>query len=240
MGTQKVNHKVLSGGYRVGSQTPIDDRLVFATTTDALTLSSSDPYRYYEGMRIWCLDVDKEYVWIESVSGLIAGGFTYPAGVVVTNSDASTVTYANRTFNFVETGVSALISINDWVALTAYDADVVLAAVSPTSGHQTIYRRVAAGTSAATFDVAEEALHFTLATVGNSAAKYSADLVFVAGVPLTIVHGITGLANGYEVTWSFVNSSDEVVEPGTIDSFTATGMDITFGTSGTYTVTIIG
>jgi len=116
-----TNPKILTNGYHLGSQAPLDDRLVFKTTAEAIDLGIGDAeaYRYYEGMRIWCLDVNKEYVWQESVSGLITGGFTYAAG-----TNARGIDYSSRTFNFVETGYVAAVfpsvytSSGDILALT--------------------------------------------------------------------------------------------------------------------------
>ena len=101
------NHKKLTNGYSVKSQTPIDDRLVFDTAIAAANLGASDveAFRYYEGMQIWCLDMNKGYVWIESTAGLIVGGYTYPAGVTIPGANGTIVSYGGRTFNFVETGI---------------------------------------------------------------------------------------------------------------------------------------
>ena len=95
------NNKVLTEGYHIGSQTPIDDRLVYESISDAISLGIDDEqaYRFYEGLRIWCLADNKEYVWTESSTGVIPGGFTYPSGV-----SSHGVFYGNRTFNFVPTG----------------------------------------------------------------------------------------------------------------------------------------
>ena len=58
-------------------------------------------------------------------------------------------------------------TISDWAATTAYVINQEVTAVSPTTGHRTLYRRTAAGTSGATFDAAEEANWTTISTVGS-------------------------------------------------------------------------
>lgn len=70
--------------------------------------------------------------------------------------------------------------------------------------------------------------------------KYSADLAYTATVALTVTHGITGLTTGKEITWSFVDSSGNAIEPDNIGNFTATTLDVTFATTETITTTILG
>lgn len=100
------NKRPTSEGFKVGSQTPIDDRTVFVDLTDLQDLGASNynAYRYHEGLRVWVMSEDKEYVW-KDTSGLGAGAgtdFTYPAGVVVNG-----VTYSGRTFNFYPTAAAS-------------------------------------------------------------------------------------------------------------------------------------
>ena len=68
-----TNDKVISEGWHVGSQTPIDDRLVFADSAALINLGASDveAYRYYEGMRVWVIATRSEYEWKESALGAI-------------------------------------------------------------------------------------------------------------------------------------------------------------------------
>ena len=95
-----TNKKDLTEGFHVGSQTPIDDRLVFADLVALADLGTDNDnaYKYYEGMRVWCLSNDLEYVWKESGSGVLGTSFTYPAGVT-----AGGINYGGRAFNFVQT-----------------------------------------------------------------------------------------------------------------------------------------
>jgi hypothetical protein len=98
-----TNKKALSEGFSVRSQSPIDDRLVISTAADVATLGSSDPYRFYEGMRVWVMDTNTEYVWREVVGseagGLVTVDFTYPVSV-----EEAGVIYDGRVFNFFATG----------------------------------------------------------------------------------------------------------------------------------------
>ena len=50
-----INKKVLSEGWHVGSQTPIDDRLVFAdlAALQNMGVGNVNAYRYYEGMTVF-------------------------------------------------------------------------------------------------------------------------------------------------------------------------------------------
>jgi len=97
------NKNTQAEGFRIGTQTPIDDRLVFQDLADLANLGSGDEnaYRYYEGMRVWVLSVQKEYVWMESISGVLGSSFTYPSGITVNG-----ISYSGRDFNFVFTGGS--------------------------------------------------------------------------------------------------------------------------------------
>tara|TARA_R110000796_G_scaffold183874_3_gene300457 strand:+ start:461 stop:1000 length:540 start_codon:yes stop_codon:yes gene_type:complete len=97
------NDKIISEGWRVGSQTPIDDRLVFSTTSDLIDLGVDDveAYRNYEGMRVWVISTRSEYEWKESALGALPSSFIYPSGV-----HANGVVYSGRSFNWVESGGS--------------------------------------------------------------------------------------------------------------------------------------
>ena len=55
-------------GFHIGSQTSIDDRLIFADLPALINLGGGNefPLRYYENMRVWVVSEQKEYVWKES------------------------------------------------------------------------------------------------------------------------------------------------------------------------------
>jgi hypothetical protein len=94
------NKKILAEGFKVTSQTSIDDRLVFRREGDLTDLGPGNlkAYTYYEGMVVICISaLNKMYVWKESPTGFIPGGFTYPANII-----ANGINYSGRTFNFVE------------------------------------------------------------------------------------------------------------------------------------------
>jgi len=93
-----TNKKILSEGWHVGSQTPIDDRLVFADLAALQNMGTADvnAYRYYEGMTVFVVAEATSYRWLESHSGALTTSITYPANIIVNGID-----YSNRDFNFV-------------------------------------------------------------------------------------------------------------------------------------------
>jgi len=93
-----INKKVLSEGWHVGSQTPIDDRLVFAdlAALQNMGVGNVNAYRYYEGMTVFVVAEGTSYRWLESATGALPLSITYPANIIVNGID-----YSNRTFNFV-------------------------------------------------------------------------------------------------------------------------------------------
>ena len=103
------NDKIISEGLHVGSQTPIDDRLVVKDIPALIGLGVSDglAYRYYEGMRVWVIDTREEYEWRESSIGALSTPFTYPL-----NISANGITYGGKVFNFVKVIVPAMVPIN--------------------------------------------------------------------------------------------------------------------------------
>lgn len=110
--------------------------------------------------------------WIVTTAGVIAGiagDDTLDVGdLLMATADGAAIA---ADWVGIQMNVNDLnLGINNWSASTVYAANAVVTAVSPTTGHQTIYRRIAAGTSAATFTAVEEALHLTLSTAGNSEA----------------------------------------------------------------------
>jgi hypothetical protein len=94
-----TNNKETIEGFRVGSQTPVDDRLLFRTTAELIDLGASNykAYRYYEGMIVTVLSDKSRYMWAESSTGAMPSSFSYPTGV-----EAAGIAYGNRNFNWVE------------------------------------------------------------------------------------------------------------------------------------------
>ena len=186
------NRKVLTEGWHVGSQTPIDDRLVFTDLADLQNLGTGNvnAFRYYEGMQVWVLTTNKEYIWVESAIGALTSSFTYPPNTIVNG-----VIYSGRSFNFVETGFLAPSLqkdlVKDWSANTAYVLNEEITAISPTTSKRTFYRRTAAGLSGAIFDTTEEALWTTLSVIGG--ARKFADNT-------TVAPAITGKPSTSEIT----------------------------------------
>lgn len=93
------NKKSLSEGWHLLSQTPIDDRIILSTYNDLLNLGVNDvnAYRYYEGLKIFVLENESEYIWTESIEGVLTTPFTYPSNII-TNG----INYSNKTFNLVK------------------------------------------------------------------------------------------------------------------------------------------
>ena len=91
------NKRILPEGFRVTTQSPIDDRHVFKTIAALIDLgvNNQNAYRYHEGMMTYCIENRSEYVWRESATGALATSFTYPANIV-----ANGITYSGRAFNF--------------------------------------------------------------------------------------------------------------------------------------------
>jgi hypothetical protein len=98
------NKKPLPDGWSVGTQVPLDDRLVFNTTADLqnLGVAAVRAYRYYKGMKALVLADKSEYIWLPSPTGLLPLSFTYPANHIVAG-----VTYSNIAYNFVSVEATA-------------------------------------------------------------------------------------------------------------------------------------
>lgn len=122
--------------------------------------------------------------WIVTTAGVIAGiagDDTLDVGdLLMATADGAAVA---ADWVGIQMNINDLnLGINNWSASTVYAANAVVTAVSPTTGHQTIYRRIAAGTSAATFTAGEEALHLTLATAGNAEAHVTDTALAASGL----------------------------------------------------------
>ena len=93
------NKKVISEGFKVNSQSPIDDRFVYRNLAE-LNLNL-EYYRFYEGLRIWLIEDNLEYIWRENLgaeTGLLSSDFTYPSNILLND-----VIYSGRSFNFFPT-----------------------------------------------------------------------------------------------------------------------------------------
>lgn len=104
------NKNIQSEGFHFGTQTPVDDRLIFADNADLIDLGvgNSNAYKYYEGMVVTQVDALKTFIWAEATLGALATSFTYPAGHIVNGVD-----YSGRSFNFVDITSSANIGVGD-------------------------------------------------------------------------------------------------------------------------------
>lgn len=97
-----TNKNVQAEGFHIGSQTPVDDRLIFKDLAGIQDLGAANAnvFKYFEGMQVWVVSLAANYVWVESATGLLTTSYTYPAGVSVNG-----VTYGGRAFNFVKAGI---------------------------------------------------------------------------------------------------------------------------------------
>ena len=124
-----ANDKIISEGLHVGSQTPIDDRLVVKDIPGLIGLGVSDrlAYRYYEGMRVWVIDAREEYEWRESSTGALSTPFTYPL-----NISANGIDYSGKVFNFVKVVVPTMVPINQTniTLLAGIDFDITVSSAS--------------------------------------------------------------------------------------------------------------
>jgi len=139
MSTKFINTATIIEGKRVGSSTPIDDRLIYDTIADLQAIDTAlpnEPYRFYEGMLVGVIDNQNIYMWVESSTGVLtSGGFTYPSSYTVAGTS-----YGNKTFNFVlvadysASGASSLpatsITVADVAAhYTGVEAEAILAEI---------------------------------------------------------------------------------------------------------------
>jgi hypothetical protein len=139
-----TNNKPLADGWSIGTQVPVDDRLIFTTEASAqdLGVNSTRAFRYYKGMKILVLQDNSEYFWLPSPTGLLPASFTYPAGHTVAGVD-----YGGVAYNFV----SATVISSDFLALSGlaeiYNKPILYPVIDivdgnaapPTNAHQDIY-----------------------------------------------------------------------------------------------------
>lgn len=87
---------------RTGGQLPLDAKTYFATLTQLkdLGVANSNPYQYYEWMRVVCAENGIHYVWEEVdqnfTGGVLDSNFQYAPSTISNGID-----YSSRYFNFV-------------------------------------------------------------------------------------------------------------------------------------------
>jgi hypothetical protein len=101
------NGKILIRGYETGSQSPLDSKGYFVNIADMRDVSNFKPLTWFKTMRGIDLETAKTYEWIESVEGVIVGGYTYPDNVV-----SFGIIYSLKTYNFLERVNSLKVTIN--------------------------------------------------------------------------------------------------------------------------------
>lgn len=95
----------LATGLTTSGQFPLNSQTQFKTLADMrdLGINLTNPFKYYEDMKVNCIEDHKEYIWREKLdsdavnSGVLAQDYTYPEG-----SEADDIVYSNRVFNFYE------------------------------------------------------------------------------------------------------------------------------------------
>ena len=235
-----TNTTAITNGLRVGSQTPLDDRLIFSDLTDlqAYGVGDQECYRYYEGMRCWVLSESKEYIWREKSGSEIGAAvdFTYPGSII-----SQGISYGGRTFNWFESGFVDIDLLRDtvknWEPNKYYLINETIVAIDPTTGIKTIYRKLASGDSGAVWDATEALLWEPLSNLTSfNVKKYTANHAFTAGLPLTINHNL----NEEDILISLKDFGGVIADVDTIGNFTANSVDITSSITATFRVIIIG
>jgi len=114
--SKKITNSVLSTGYTVKVPAPIDDRTQFSTIKELLDYTLNQGLgALYDGLEVFVDETGFSYRWVESQIGLMniyngydptdsvgkyyTESYTYDASV----PDYSGVTYAGRSFNWVNT-----------------------------------------------------------------------------------------------------------------------------------------
>jgi hypothetical protein len=95
----KFSNKTNASGIHVTDASPIDDRVYVTTMALLESLSNEEPFSgiMYDGLVIQVGENRKEFIWVESNSGIMANGYTYPEYM----DDIQGQNYANKTFNLV-------------------------------------------------------------------------------------------------------------------------------------------
>jgi hypothetical protein len=174
------NKKILTEGWHIGSQTPVDDRLVFSNIADLqdLGVGNQNVFRYYEGMVAWVISEQKIFVWIESTTGFLTSSYTYPSDTV-----ANGINYGGRSFNFIDVNAATTVDkLLSWVGGVPYLENQEVYATSLTSGHVTLYKRNNDGNSGLSFDATEE-LEWTPISSFGSERRFIADSSLAPTVP---------------------------------------------------------
>lgn len=100
-----MNYINLDNGIFINSQVPLDPKGVAFTVAQLEDLGEdgSMPYKYYNGLTVFCVENGNFYAWVEvgtySSSGLLVNNFTYPIGFVTPFFD-----YGGKSFNFYIVG----------------------------------------------------------------------------------------------------------------------------------------
>lgn len=98
---------IIPNSLMTGGQSPLDKKLWVKTLAELQDLGPNfnKAFIYYEGLKVYCLENNKTYVWgysgnqyNQGIEGLINGGFTYPDN----SPEVYNIEYANKNYNFYE------------------------------------------------------------------------------------------------------------------------------------------
>lgn len=95
----KYTNETRAAGVHITEASPIDDRLYISTEEEVAVLENVEPLPniMYDGMIVHFSDTGKNYIWTESVYGLMLSGFLYPDWY----DDIQGQNYAGKRYNFV-------------------------------------------------------------------------------------------------------------------------------------------
>ena len=97
---KQYNNKTDSNGIKVTEASPVDDRLYLESEAIVIAtagVSEPIPGVMYDQMVVQARDTKRRFIWIESLHGLIPGGYTYPDFM----DDVQGQNYGGKTYNFV-------------------------------------------------------------------------------------------------------------------------------------------
>lgn len=95
----KYNNPTKAAGVHVTEASPLDDRGILNSEADVAALSDVEPMPgvMYDGMVIQFADTRRQFIWVESLYGLMSAGFTYPDWA----DNIAGHNYAGKTYNLV-------------------------------------------------------------------------------------------------------------------------------------------
>jgi hypothetical protein len=95
----KYNNPTNVAGVHVTEAVPLDDRLILKSEADVAAYVDTEPLPgiMYDGMVVQFADTRNQYIWVESLYGLMKESYTYPEWA----DDIAGHNYANKKYNLV-------------------------------------------------------------------------------------------------------------------------------------------